>query len=546
MKNKTIKINNKGAALVSIMITIAFVSIVATTLLMISFNNYQMKVTSAQSKNNFYEAEQNLNIVTAKVRNAIKTPGVSDSVAAVKAAVGNDSDTGVLTFASDPVKVAQLIYPSSTPVLENGAQKVEVVRADNGKMDSFYITSGNIVTSDEGNGKKIVIKDVSVTQKSYDGYENNIKTDITFYVEQTSAGGQAGGVGECSFLMDNCVTFSADGGDGITNTNVYGNSIFGKYDFKTDHSEPHRMTVTAGKLNLSGNDANIYLVNKQVVNFIADYTVVMGDIFLDGNSVMNLSCGNFSCFGNIYIKGSAAFISNGNLKLGPNSKIYSVSDAGVLTELTNATYKNNNVIISGTVKTLTAADYDKVCKQLKLDDNVASNDGVMPNILKSLDSEGKYYCYDSINMQNNLLNDISIFNVKYNVAVPEENIQSICDHKLLLLTNNKSCTIKQETPYSTIIGINPVKLQNAHTINLTQLGDYEFKYLLSYTGQSIYEFKVQNSNGSKSFYNVKIGDFFDTNCNTFVSNIFSYAVGNSGGTPSIGKTAVTYDKWIKE
>ena len=41
---KVFKKNNKGIAMISIMITIAFLSIIATALLSISYSNYRMKV----------------------------------------------------------------------------------------------------------------------------------------------------------------------------------------------------------------------------------------------------------------------------------------------------------------------------------------------------------------------------------------------------------------------------------------------------------------------------------------------------------------------
>ena len=114
------KINNKGAALVSVMIAITFISIVATTLLVISLNNYQMKVVNSQSKSNFYETEQRINVVTAQVRDVI--PGSTDVNGAIGTLInGSLSDyntapanAGDPNFTYSAEKIANLAFPGET------------------------------------------------------------------------------------------------------------------------------------------------------------------------------------------------------------------------------------------------------------------------------------------------------------------------------------------------------------------------------------------------------------------------------------------------
>ena len=45
---------------------------------------------------------------------------------------------------------------------------------------------------------------------------------------------------------------------------------------------------------------------------------------------------------------------------------------------------------------------------------------------------------------------------------------------------------------------------------------------------------------------ISIKDFFDPNCNTFVSTVFSISTGNGGTTPTPTKTRISYSDWIKE
>lgn len=64
-KEKKNKLNNAGSTIVSVIVVIAFVSILATTLLYISGMNYYMKITDQKTKESFYEAETALEEIKA-------------------------------------------------------------------------------------------------------------------------------------------------------------------------------------------------------------------------------------------------------------------------------------------------------------------------------------------------------------------------------------------------------------------------------------------------------------------------------------------------
>ncbi len=55
-----VKLNNKGAALVSVLVVTTFITIIATTMLYIAAMNYQQKQTDYQNKQSFYGAEKAL------------------------------------------------------------------------------------------------------------------------------------------------------------------------------------------------------------------------------------------------------------------------------------------------------------------------------------------------------------------------------------------------------------------------------------------------------------------------------------------------------
>lgn len=55
-----LKLNNKGAALVSVLVVTTFITIIATTMLYMAAMNYQQKLTDYQNKQSFYGAEKAL------------------------------------------------------------------------------------------------------------------------------------------------------------------------------------------------------------------------------------------------------------------------------------------------------------------------------------------------------------------------------------------------------------------------------------------------------------------------------------------------------
>lgn len=63
---KAAQLKNGGYAMVTVIIVIAFISILATTLLYVSGMNFQMKSVDYRLKENFYESEEFLEAVKAK------------------------------------------------------------------------------------------------------------------------------------------------------------------------------------------------------------------------------------------------------------------------------------------------------------------------------------------------------------------------------------------------------------------------------------------------------------------------------------------------
>lgn len=61
------KLNNAGSALLTVIVVVAFITVLATTMLYISGMNFQMKQTDYQNKKSFYKAEEALDELKAEL-----------------------------------------------------------------------------------------------------------------------------------------------------------------------------------------------------------------------------------------------------------------------------------------------------------------------------------------------------------------------------------------------------------------------------------------------------------------------------------------------
>lgn len=64
-KGKCMKLNNAGSAIVTVIVVVAFITILATTILYVAGMNYYMKLTDNHTKQSFYEAETAMEEVKA-------------------------------------------------------------------------------------------------------------------------------------------------------------------------------------------------------------------------------------------------------------------------------------------------------------------------------------------------------------------------------------------------------------------------------------------------------------------------------------------------
>lgn len=202
------KLNNSGAALVLVIVVIAFVSISATILLYMSAMNFFMKTTDIKTKDNFYSGEKALEEVRA-----VLIDKASDAVAVAYDKVlmnygVSDPAALQLEFNKEFVKAFEKDWNlncASTEADAVAAYLRQMINKDfvpSGKEDNLTVIPDAVTSkaySSNSTKGTIKINTVEFTYEDTNGYQTKISTDfvikaptINFGMDPTSAAGKLG------------------------------------------------------------------------------------------------------------------------------------------------------------------------------------------------------------------------------------------------------------------------------------------------------------------------------------------------------------------
>ena len=555
MKKKNNWLNdNRGAALVSIMIAVAFISILASSILYMSYSNFQMKVVNYQSKVNFYGTEKDMTEMSTAILNKITTASVP--IDGLNSAVGFTGDiSSTLAHRYNPSYLAALVYPSVTKDDEN-PNSVTFTDGDIQITFRTTITDANtsnyFITGSE-NDKTITLKGFEITHVNIkDGTRHKITTDLVYRVKVSSVTEDPGGIGEFSVLMDSSIAGNPSSGD-ATRATMYGNVFVGPgtYEYTAGVVDPSKSTA----LSLSG---EAYYTQK------GDYMVVFGDIVLDGNSVFNVASGRLTVFGNIIMKGNAAFLCSGELYMPEGYGFYKTDDSTADNILLRADAANYNVIPStllpvstaptdntSTIKRLTEEKYNQTIELLGLDDSTV-DDGILPQIMVSDMLEKLGSLGDTKDTLGT--NPIEYYGVQYggrlHTADQLNNTDAI--NRLVFASRDGSITMQDGANLnSTIISLSDINIMNGKNMLLSQLGSDVFNMITATSTSENDKYsdathKIQFRAPDIGYdQQIKFGDMFLDTANTTVNTLLNYAVNGENGDPIV-ETVVGYDNWVKE
>ena len=263
--------NNKGAAMVTVLIAITFIAILTSSLLYAGYVNFLTKNTRTRSADNFYSDEFALDEVAASLQQiASDSPTVDDAHVAIRTAVG--INPGATSGQYDASKLQDMI------MMANKDPKITSITVTNacGTPDTSYTESGSEIT----------FHDVLIKAEAADDYISNIKTDITINLPKSQKKGVA--VNSFSVICDDTL---------YTNDNKSGNAIFaGNYYVSSKNPSQPAVKVDFGKF----------------MQIIGEYAVIDGDLLIDNRSAMYVS-GQFIVNGTVTVKNNSSLIVGGEL-----------------------------------------------------------------------------------------------------------------------------------------------------------------------------------------------------------------------------------------
>ena len=584
MKKRLFK-NNKGIAMVTIMVTIMFLSIIATALLYISASNYSMKVANTYGKANYYETDGILVKTTTAIRNSAQAN--PHTLAGVVVTAPTDSASG----SYDITKIANLIYPSSTGSATNCSVALSGMDSLNpaGTADTivFHTNNNEIVKTSHPTMAGVVryiFKDIEITQTSSKGYENSVKTDLIYDVyEQTTAGGSAGGVGNMSMLLDSPLSST---NANFKNLTMAGNAFVANYGSTTTwEGETYVIPGTAG----------LVMNNESRLNFCGSNNVVYGDVDLSGNSTLCVY-GNLTVYGDIKVSGNASLI---------------VADGGHVYQYTESPLPGRSTISSVTggasnifpypltVGSVSKDEYKSFADTIGIKNPSGSEYGLISKIfvknptdkngnhpfgnIRFIDAPGATHGNITCNSVSPLTGTITMNNTDFDrgrgyklnsslfgceafgVGMIGDDIwdpnpqltlnASDYSRRLMISFVSKPICLQQSTPYTTWISKAPVTCSQAHCVVLSKVGTTQFNYMTAGKGDTESAAYNNNTNpfnnvsikvGSNTF-NGKFGALFDQKCNLYVDQMFGYSIpgGGSGGSP-VYTTAITFDNFERD
>ena len=566
MKKKNF-INNKGIAMITIMITISFLAIIATTLLYISATNYSMKVANSMGKDNYYETDGILVKTTSSIRNSAMKQ--SNPINAVKTFKTDPTDDACDTYSV--VKVAQLVYPGATG--GDTSASITIPGAITGDSDTIKFKSTNnkieIETGVTAGVTTYTFKDIEIVQTSARGYSNSVKTDLRFDIfEKVTPGGSAGGVGNMSMMLDNPLQSSAAEFKCLTMT---GNAFMANYvGTGTLDGENY---IGGG----AGDDGGLVMSNESRLNLKGGNNVIYGDLYLKGNS-------SLAVYGNLTVYGDIKVEDNATLILSEGGHLYQLKSDPLPGRLVPSKFEVSagNVYPAGLVPEEVSKDnFKDFAKTIGINTtvNTTGEYGLVKKILKPVSSLGgkrvidldcSVDCgttYSSSLTKNDQgasgkhsfeLNSPIYTNKQFGCGFLGNSVDSALnggyEHLLMISLEADPIVMQQSNPYTTWIANSPVTATQAHCITLSKVGTDEFNYMTAAKGdpESAAYNTTSNPFNNISFkfggttYTGKFGDFFEQQCNVYVDQMFGYSVPGGGASTTTYASAVNFENYSRD
>lgn len=264
--------NNKGAALITVLIAMMFIAILASSLIYMSYMNYETKSMRWAASNSFYYDEFALDDLTAEMQQLC-----ADSANIEAALTALESSCGVSGGVYDP----SVLQSNFLHIANKNPANITVTLSTPAGMTADYSRTGNVATF-----KNLMITTTDPVRE----YTSSIIVDVTVGVN--NAGKADMDVNDFSIITDSPVDWT-DGGNMI-----YGGNIF----------------IMSDEWNVSGGKAAVKVNGMSNVSITGERGIIVGDVEIDGGQLS--IGGDVVITGNVIISNGGVLMCTSNLKIG--------------------------------------------------------------------------------------------------------------------------------------------------------------------------------------------------------------------------------------
>lgn len=316
------RMNNKGAAMVTVLIAVTFIGILATSLMYMAYMNYLTKAMRYNATDNFYTSEFALDDLSSSLQQSavdLHQSSVAGTISHLKTDVLNVHTNGGVQY-YDNTAVASLIKNAT----ELASVSVNTVVNKDG---SGIPTESNY----EEGANYVLLKGVEITTTTDSGYVSTISSDIKLEWEPVGNGEMD--VNDFSILSDAPILVNKH--DAIIGGNLYLHSA-PDYDYDdytgTRTTEEQRRYDAFGSRGRTffpkGTAITLYDVAKLTI--LSRQAIIEGDIRIGSGSVLNIN-GDVRVYGKIILEDNATLQVSGTLKT--RDGIYYKNASGAMSQV---------------------------------------------------------------------------------------------------------------------------------------------------------------------------------------------------------------------
>lgn len=319
MKTRRKLLDNKGAALVTILIAVTFMTIMASSLMYMAYMNYLTKSMRYSATDNFYTDEFALDdLATSLQQVAAGESSMSNARTKVRLAIGATTQGAFNTYT--PADVENLITIAK---LDANVADITVEISPRLKDESGNLKEHALYITDD----MIKLCGVQITVTTQEGYVSTITSDIEMDFPNTMPGSID--INDFSIITESRYDMS-NGGSRVCSGNVF---------IQNYGSNDPAMTI--------GNSGSLVLLSPQAM--------VVGDILVTNHSELHIT-GTCIVYGKITVENGSALIVSGDLKhegrviCDSSSTLIGVSDPDVEQTVGRSDYLDSGLLTTSIFK----------------------------------------------------------------------------------------------------------------------------------------------------------------------------------------------------